>query len=106
MLKVEPKRRPTAYQLLTSGALKDDLELYTQYVKTLPQGPGSSDGGGSTSRSSRYGNEFKYVMTILVQNAKTIYFIFLPIYSSIGSGEQISAESTSSGVFSGEIKPE
>ena len=54
MLKVEPKRRPTAYQLLTSGALKDDLELYTQYVKTLPQGPGSSDGGGSTSRSSRY----------------------------------------------------
>ena len=45
-------------------------------------------------------------MTILVQKAKTIYFIFLPIYSSIGSGEQISAESTSSGVFSGEIKPE
>lgn len=77
MLKVEPKRRPTAYQLLTSGALKEDLDLYTQYVKTLPQGAGSSD-GGSTSRSS----------------------------SSIGSGEQISAESTSSGVFSGEIKPE
>ena len=57
MLKVEPKRRPTAYQLLTSGALKEDLDLYTQYVKTLPQGAGSSD-GGSTSRSSRYGKEF------------------------------------------------
>ena len=40
-------------------------------------------------------------------NSKTIYFIlFLPNSSSIGSGEQISAESTSSGVFSGEIKPE
>ena len=44
-----------------------------------------------------------------MQNHDTIvkpFILFLPNSSSIGSGEQISAESTSSGVFSGEIKPE
>ena len=76
MLKVDPNRRPTAYQIVTSGALKKDLEMYIDYVKTLPKASGSSDGSG---------NDF------LLPGTRSSC-------SSMGSGE-----ATSSGVFSEEM---
>ena len=48
MLKVDPTSRPTAYQLLTSRALKEDLDLYMDFVKKMPHGSGSSDGSAGT----------------------------------------------------------
>jgi serine/threonine protein kinase len=47
MLKPDPKRRPTAYQLLSSTALEKDLNIYMDFVKSLP-----SNGSGSSSQIS------------------------------------------------------
>lgn len=74
MLKVDPSRRPTAYQLATCQALKEDLEKQLELIKNLPSSSRSSDASseGGTKNSC----------------------------SSMGSGEA----NSSSGVYSGELK--
>lgn len=77
MLKVDPKSRPTAYQLATCEALAEDLQHQLDFLKTLPvsssSSGASSDSAGGTTRNS---------------------------CSSVVSGE-----ATTSGVYSGEIRP-
>jgi len=79
MLKVDPKSRPTAYQLATCEALAEDLQHQLDFVKKLPVGSSSSgassDSAGGATRNS---------------------------CASVISGEA----TTSSGVYSGEIRPQ
>ena len=57
MLKVDPARRPTAYQVATCNALKDDFESHLEHVKKLPassrMSDQSSDSATKNSCSSR-----------------------------------------------------
>ena len=43
MLKIDPGRRPTAYQVATCQALKDDFESHLEHVKKLPASSRMSD---------------------------------------------------------------
>jgi len=56
MLKVDPKSRPTAYQLATCEALADDLEHQLELIKNLPvsssSSGASSDSAGGATRNS------------------------------------------------------
>ena len=77
MLKVDPKSRPTAYQLATCEALAEDLEHQLELIKNLPvssssSGASSDSAGGATRNSC----------------------------ASVVSGEA----TTSSGVYSGELR--
>ena len=78
MLKVDPKGRPTAYQLATCEALSDDLQFQLNFYKTLPV---SSSSSGASSDSAEGGTR-----------------------NSISSA--MSGEATTSGVYSGEIRPQ
>ena len=56
MLKVDPKRRPTAYQLATCQALKEDFELHLKHVKALPASSRSSDASTESAGGSSIGS--------------------------------------------------
>ena len=76
MLKVEPKRRPTATNIATCDALAEDLEHQLEFSQSLAMGSSSSgassDSAGAMTRNS---------------------------VASMASGE-----ATSSGVYSGELR--
>lgn len=73
MLKVDPCRRPTAYQLATCQALKEDFEQQLEHVRNLPASSRSSDassdsatknscssmGSGEATSSGVYSGELK-----------------------------------------------